>query len=201
MRDNDVAIIDGGGANIASLKNALARLGANGVLTRDPDFIADADHAILPGVGRALPAMQRLTDYGLAEAILARTRPTLGICLGMHLLAAESAEDDAVCLGIFPETAEKLSASAANPVPNMGWCQTQPCIDSPLFADIPDGAWFYYVHSYALPAGSSCIATSSHANSFAAAASRGNFYAVQFHPERSAVAGARLLANFLALSA
>lgn len=200
MRDNDVAIIDGGGANITSLKNALARLGATGVLTRDPDYIADAKRAILPGVGRAMPAMQRLAEFGLADVILGRSNPTLGICLGMHLLAAGSAEDNATCLGVFPETAAKLSASAENPVPNMGWCQTTGCKDSPLFADIPGSAWFYYVHSYALPPGPSCIATASHTGAFAAAAARDNFYAVQFHPERSATAGAKLLANFLALA-
>lgn len=201
MRAPEVAIIDGGGANITSLRNALERLGAKGVLTRDPELVASASHAILPGVGRARPAMQRLSEHGLADAILARSKPTLGICLGMQLLAAGSREDETTCLGVFPETADILPATTEHPVPNMGWCETRTCKDSPLLDGIAKPAWFYFVHSYALPAGQSCIATSTHAAPFAAVVQSNNFYAVQFHPERSAVAGAKLLANFLGLPA
>ena len=197
----DVAIVDGGGANITSLTNALHRLGARGQLTRDPAVVADAACAILPGVGRALPAMRKLDDYGLADAIAARRKPTLGICLGMQLLAAGSREDDTSCLGVFPETAEILPASSEHPVPNMGWCQTRPQVESPLWDGIDESAWFYFVHSYALPVGESCVATSAHAVPFAAALQSENFFAVQFHPEKSAAAGARLLANFLGLAA
>lgn len=201
MSATEVAIIDGGGANITSLMNALERLGAKGHLTRDPAVVANAGHAILPGVGRATPAMQRLVRYGLVDAILARRKPTLGICLGMHLLATGSREDDTQCLGVFPESAELLSASTENPVPNMGWCRIQRTGAHSLLDGIEDGSWFYFVHSYALPPGADTIATADHGEPFSAVIARNNFHAVQFHPERSSQSGSKLLANFLAMTA
>lgn len=193
----DVALIDSGGANIASLRFALERLGASSVFTRDPERIGSASHVILPGVGAAADAMNRLADAGLVEVIRRLTQPVLGICLGMQLLCSHSEEDDVDCIGVFPERASRLPASVGHPVPNMGWCAVSDRRDHPLVDGIADGAWFYFVHSYALPPGDRTLACADHASRFAAIMASGNFFATQFHPERSAAAGSRLLANFL----
>jgi glutamine amidotransferase len=200
MSSANIAIIDGGGANIASLKYALARLGAKSVLTSDPAVIRAASHVILPGVGAAAAAMSKLHDHQLATLIPELRQPVLGICLGMQLLGAGSAEDQAECLGVFPERAARLDASPDAPVPNMGWCRIARLGDCPLLDGIHDGSWFYFVHSYALPVGNGTVATARHSGEFSAVIARDNFYAAQFHPERSAAAGARLLENFMAIS-
>ena len=192
-----VALIDSGGANIASLEFALARLGAASVFTRDPAVIESASHVIVPGVGAAADAMSRLEDYGLIETIRRLDQPVLGICLGMQLLCRHSEEDDVDCIGVFPEQASRLPASREFPVPNMGWCAIHDRKDHALLDGIPDGAWFYFVHSYALPPSVRAIACADHREPFAAIMAQDNFFATQFHPERSAEAGARLLANFL----
>ncbi len=194
-----VAIIDSGGANIASLKYALQRLGADSELTSDENIIRNASHVILPGVGAAKPAMAILRAHGMHELIPSLTQPVLGICLGMQLLAAGSEEDCASCLGVLPETARHLPASTEMPVPNMGWCRTSTTASSGLLAGIEDGSWFYFVHSYALPVNKRTVATACHTHEFSAVMAEDNFYGVQFHPERSAKAGARLLENFLGL--
>jgi glutamine amidotransferase len=192
-----VAIIDGGGANIASLQFALARLGAKSQLTTNAATIESASHVILPGVGAAAAAMRTIRSRGLDEVIPKLEQPVLGICLGMQLLAAKSEEDDAGCLGIFPDKAEKLVASPSSPVPNMGWCRLLTRKDSRLLSGIRDGSWFYFVHSYALPVNSRTTGTAAHASDFSAVMSSDNFHATQFHPERSSSAGARILKNFL----
>ncbi|MEX0706554.1 MAG: imidazole glycerol phosphate synthase subunit HisH [Woeseia sp.] len=192
-----VAIVDSGGANIASLRFALERLGVDARLTPDPLTIRDASHVILPGVGAAAAAMARLHAAGLTGLLPELTQPVLGICLGMQLLAAASEEDDASCLGVLPGTARHLAASPGTPVPHMGWSRINKTGDHVLLDGIDDGSWFYFVHSYALPADASSIATATHGSEFCAVASSRNFHAVQFHPERSAAAGARLLDNFV----
>lgn len=197
----EVALIDSGGANIASLEFALARLGASSTFTRDKAVIESASHVILPGVGAAADAMQRLVEADLVDTIRALSQPVLGICLGMQLLCAHSEEDDADCIGVFPERASHLPASTEFPVPNMGWCAIHDAVDHPLLDGISDGDWFYFVHSYALPAGDRAIARADHQVPFAAIMAEDNFFATQFHPERSAQAGSRLLANFLEMSA
>ena len=193
----NVAIIDGGGANIASLQFALERLGARSQLTTDVSAIASSSHIILPGVGAAAAAMHKIRSHGLDDVIPKIEQPVLGICLGMQLLASNSDEDGAVCLGVYPDTATKLPASSDSPVPNMGWCRLSTTTDSELLSGISDGSWFYFVHSYALPVGNRTVGTATHASEFSAAVSLDNFHAVQFHPERSSAAGARLLKNFL----
>lgn len=193
----EVALIDSGGANIASLRFALERLGASSIFTRNPDRIDSASHVILPGVGAAADAMNRLADAGLIETIRSLSQPVLGICLGMQLLCSHSEEDDVDCVGVFPERASRLPASVGHPVPNMGWCAVSDRREHPLMEGIPDGAWFYFVHSYALPPSERALACADHRSRFAAIMASGNFYATQFHPERSAAAGSRLLANFL----
>ena len=194
-----VAIIDSGGSNIASLSSALDRLGATSVRTADAGTVRSATHVILPGVGAAADGMRKLERTGLTEVIPHLTQPVLGICLGMHLLAQRSEEDEAQCLGVLPAAALRLEASPELPVPNMGWCRVTKASDHPLLHGIDDGSYFYFVHSYALPVADFTVATARHASLLTAVCSAGNFVATQFHPERSAAAGARLLANFLAM--
>jgi imidazole glycerol-phosphate synthase subunit HisH len=192
-----VAIIDGGGANIASLRFALERLGVESVLTSDAESIRAARHVILPGVGAARAAMAKLRDAGLDRLIPRLTQPVLGICLGMQLLCDASAEDSVDCLGIVPGTAQRFAAAAGQPVPHMGWNQLQKARDVPLLADVPEDAYCYYVHSYALPVGAATLATCDYGSPFTAVLGRDNFLGVQFHPERSGPVGATILRNFL----
>jgi len=192
-----VAIIDSGGANIASLLFALERLGFEASLTTDAAVIQRADRVILPGVGAAADAMQRLRDSGLVDVIRALQQPVLGICLGMQLLAEASEEEDVDCLGIIPGVVRRLAVTDGFPVSNMGWCQVTRVADTPLLDGIEDGSYFYFVHSYALPPSEFTLATADHDGAFSAIVGRRNFVAAQFHPERSSADGARLLRNFL----
>jgi len=197
--DGSVAIIDSGGANIASLQHALKRLGVRGQLTTAADEIRAARRVILPGVGAAGDAMQRLRDCGLIDVIRNLTQPVLGICLGMQLLAEASEEEDVECLGIIPGMAARLEPQSGLPVPNMGWCPVTSNTSSDLFVDIDDGSYFYFLHSYALPVSKFTLATACHKEPFSAACGRANFVATQFHPEKSSDDGARLLGNFLGM--
>lgn len=196
-----VAIIDSGGANIASVRYALERLGATGTLTTNADEIRAAARVLLPGVGAAKDAMQRLRDARLVDVIRGLEQPVLGICLGMQLLCDGSEEEDVECLGLVPGTAQKLQVADHFPVPNMGWCPTRILTPHDLLAGVDDGSYFYYVHSYALPVTNNTLATANHSAEFSAIAGRDNFVAAQFHPERSSANGARLLRNFLEMSA
>ena len=196
-----VAIIDSGGANIASLLYAFERLGVAAELTTDAELIRGSHRVILPGVGAARNAMRRLHDEGLVDVIRNLTQPVLGICLGMQLLCDASEEEDVECLGIVPGVAKRLSVADDYPVPNMGWCATQGCSSHRLLDGIEDGSYFYYVHSYAVPVSKNTLATARHTEEFSAVINRENFVAAQFHPERSSKAGARLLRNFLDISA
>ena len=191
-----VAIVDSGGANIASLLYAFKRLGVAATLTADPDAIEAAERVILPGVGAARDAMTRLRDASLVDVIRNLQQPVLGICLGMQLLAEASEEEDVECLGIIPGVARRLPGDSGCPVPNMGWCAVTSSRNVPVLDGIDDGSWFYFLHSYALPVGGHTIATANHSEPFSAMIARDNFVAAQFHPERSSAAGARLLANF-----
>lgn len=192
-----LAIIDGGGANIASLTFALQRLGIKGELTTDKSVIGNADRVILPGVGAAADAMTRLRNAELEQFIKELRQPVLGICLGMQLMFDASEEDAADCLGIMPGKASKFVAAQGRPVPHMGWNRVIQQKDSPLFESIDDGAHFYFVHSFALPLCDATIGTADYGNAFTAVAEQNNFVAAQFHPERSGAAGAQLLRNFI----
>ena len=192
-----LAIIDGGGANIASLTFALQRLGIKAELTTDKSVIGNADRVILPGVGAAADAMQRLKNADLVQFIKELQQPVLGICLGMQLMFDASEEEDADCLGIISGTASKFAPAKDRPVPHMGWNKVKQQNDSPLFENIDDDAYFYFVHSFALPACDATVGMTDYGKSFTAAAEQNNFVAAQFHPERSGAAGAQLLRNFI----
>lgn len=194
-----LAIIDSGGANIGSVIHALKRLGAEPVFTADEATIRTADRVLLPGVGAAGAAMTRLRETGLTQCIRELRQPVLGICLGMQLLFGKSEEDDTECLGIVPGSLKKMTSSQGIRVPHMGWNTTTALRDDPLLAGLPEQPWFYFVHSYCAPLGDATLATCLHGEPFSAIVRQGNFYGAQFHPERSAKSGARLLANFLEL--
>ena len=193
----DIAIIDSGGANIASLLFAFDRLQARAVLTSDADEIRNAPRVLLPGVGAAKDAMNRLANAGLIDVVRELKQPVLGICLGMQLLCDGSEEEDVECLGIIPGTVKKLLATTGSPVPNMGWCATSITADHPLLEGIEDNSYFYYLHSYALPVSDNTLATAIHTDEFSAIIGHENFVAAQFHPERSSTAGAQLLKSFM----
>lgn len=197
MAATSIAIIDSGGANIASLKYALQRLGHAASLTRNAKEIQSAERVILPGVGAARNAMDKLRDYQLVDTIRGLEQPVLGICLGMQLLADASEEEDVDCLGLVPGVAAKLPASPDCPVPNMGWCRVQKTSDHDMLGNTESGDYFYFVHSYALPVSEYTFAVAEHADQFAAVTGNKNFVAAQFHPERSSAAGSRLLQQFL----
>lgn len=188
-----VVVIDSGGANLGSVVFALERLGANVVLTRDSARIRAAERVILPGVGAARPAMRVLQEAGLVDTVRALTQPVLGICLGLQLLFEYSEEDDSRCLGLIPGRVTRLAAPRH---PHMGWSRLEIRHRDPLLRGISDADWFYFVHGYAA-APQDAVAVSRHGTPFAAVVRRNNFAACQFHPERSAGAGSRLLENFL----
>jgi glutamine amidotransferase len=193
----DVAIIDNGGANIASLRFALDRLGVSSLVTADPAAIRLAPRVILPGVGAAGDAMERLRASGLAALIPQLTQPVLGICLGMQLLFVSSEEGETGCLGLIPARVARFPDRRGLPVPHMGWNQVRALAPSPLLHGVDDGAYVYFVHSYCAPVGPWTEATTDYGGEFSALVRHRNFMGAQFHPERSSQAGQRLLANFL----
>jgi imidazole glycerol-phosphate synthase subunit HisH len=196
----DTVIIDSGGANLASLQFALERLGARATVTSDANAIAAAARVVLPGVGAAADAMQRLRRTGLTELLPTLRQPVLGICLGMQLLFERSAEGTTECLGLLPGTVRRLEAARGRPVPHMGWNQLTRARADPLLAGIGPDEYFYFVHSYAVPASEVTLAQVHYGQALSAVVRRDNFWGAQFHPERSATAGARLLGNFLGLT-
>ena len=196
----EAVIIDSGGANLASLQFALERLGARATVSSDAREIAAAARVLLPGVGSAADAMQRLRRSGLADLLPTLRQPVLGICLGMQLLFERSAEGMTECLGVLPGIVRRLEAARGRPVPHMGWNQLTGARQDPLLEGIEPGEYFYFVHSYAVPASDVTLARVDYGEPVSAVVRRGNFWGTQFHPERSASAGARLLGNFLALS-
>jgi glutamine amidotransferase len=196
---SDVVIVASGGANIASLQYALQRLDAAAEVSADGGRIRAATHVILPGVGAAADAMSRLRRAQLQQVIPGLTQPVLGICLGMQLLHEESDEGPAACLGIIPGRAARFPDAPGRPVPHMGWNTLQLRRTSALLTGLADEDYAYFVHSYALPVGAATVAASSYGDAFSACVEWNNFYGTQFHPERSAALGARLLRNFLAL--
>lgn len=194
---NDVALIDAGGANLGSVRYALERLGVNARIARDADGLRGAQRVILPGVGAAAPAMALLRERGLEPALKALQVPLLGICLGMQLLFESSEEGEVACLGLLPGSVRRMPGTAAMRVPHMGWNTLEPVRESTLLEGITMPAHVYFVHGYAAPVTEDCIASCAHGEPFAALVERGHIAGMQFHPERSADVGSRLLANFL----
>ena len=192
-------IVASGGANIASLQFALQRLDAASVVSADAAQIRAASHVILPGVGAAADAMSRLRGNRLDSLIPTLQQPVLGICLGMQLLYEGSQEGDARCLGIIPGRAALLEHSADRPVPHMGWNTLEMRRPCALLEGLADGDYAYFVHSYALGVSAATVASTGYGAPFSACVQWRNFYGAQFHPERSAAVGARLLGNFLAI--
>jgi glutamine amidotransferase len=198
---SEVVIIDNGGANIASVRLAFQRLGASAILSSDAERVSAATHVILPGVGAACDAMDRLTKAGLDQLIPTLKQPLLGICLGMQLLYGASEEGATPCLGVFGGVAKRLNTDGKLAVPHMGWNEIEPVGQSLLLRGIRRGEYAYFAHSYALPVGPDTVARCTYGMPFTAVVSRDNFYGAQFHPERSGPTGQRFLANFLALKA
>jgi glutamine amidotransferase len=196
----DAVIIDSGGANLASLQFAFERLGAKTRVSTDPAEITSAARVILPGVGSAADAMSRLRKSGVADLLPSLTQPVLGICLGMQLLFERSDEGNTDCLGILPDEVKRLQPAQGRPVPHMGWNQLSPVRGDPILEGIAAGDYVYFVHSFAVPVTDLTVASADYGIALAAIVRRGNFWGTQFHPERSAATGARVLANFLRLS-
>jgi imidazole glycerol-phosphate synthase subunit HisH len=192
--------VDSGGANLASLQFALERLGARTLVSREPAAIAAAARVLLPGVGTAADAMERIRGAGLDEVLASLRQPVLGICLGMQLLFRESEEGPTPCLDIVPGTVHRLQAAPGRPVPHMGWNQLELRRPDPLLEGVAFNDYVYFVHSYAAPISKLTLASVNYGGRLSAAVRRGNFWGVQFHPERSGRTGARVLKNFLGIA-
>ncbi|MDI3261289.1 MAG: imidazole glycerol phosphate synthase subunit HisH [Fulvimonas sp.] len=194
-----IVLVDAGGTNIGSVRYALQRLGVDAELSADAATIRAADKVILPGVGAAGPGMARLRELGLVEVVRSLTQPVLGVCLGMQLLCAHSEEGDTACLGLIDAPVRRFAETPALRVPQMGWNRVEATRAHPLTDGLGEEAWAYFVHSYAVPVGPWTLATADYGGPFSALVAQGNFHGMQFHPERSAALGARLLQRFLAL--
>jgi glutamine amidotransferase len=192
-----IGIIRYGAGNIFSLTAALERLGIPyGMINTEADF-EQYDRYIIPGVGHAGTAMNKLVQSGMVPKIKSLTKPTLGICVGMQLLTAYSEEGDSNLLDLFPIKTLKFTSDADHKVPHTGWNQVYPEKDNPLFQNIPEGSHFYFVHSYFIEYNKSYTLSSTiYNNKFSASIWRDNFYGVQFHPEKSGTYGELLLKNF-----
>ncbi|KRE99462.1 imidazole glycerol phosphate synthase subunit HisH [Frateuria sp. Soil773] len=194
-----VVLVDAGGTNIGSVRYALQRLGVDAALTSDAATIRAADKVILPGVGAAGPGMARLRGMGLVGLLRSLTQPVLGVCLGMQLLCTRSEEGDTECLGLISAPVQRFTEAPGLRVPHMGWNRLATVRPHPLLAGLGEDEQAYFVHSFAVPTGDWTLATADYGGPFSAVVARGNFHGMQFHPERSAAVGAKLLKNFLAL--
>jgi imidazole glycerol-phosphate synthase subunit HisH len=198
---SSAVIVDTGGANLASLQFALERLGVESRVTADADAIQSAPRVFLPGVGCAGDAMKRLHATGLADVLPSLRQPVLGICLGMQLFFEASEEGATRCLGIIPGTVRRLVAAAGRRVPHMGWNRVRSLSDDALTTGLEASDYLYFVHGYAAPVQLETIAAVSYGADLSAVVRSRNFWGVQFHPERSGRAGARILRNFLRVAA
>jgi len=194
------AIIKYNAGNIRSVQFALERLGASGTVTDDPEEIRSADKVIFPGVGEASTAMQYLRQKGLDKVIVGLQQPVLGICLGLQLLCRRSEENDTTCLGVFDVEVKRFQSPVPNllKIPQIGWNNIAG-LHSTLFEQVPENSYMYFVHSYYAALSPDTVAITNYVINYSAALQKDNFYAVQFHPEKSAGAGARLLESFLKL--
>ncbi len=193
-----IAIVDYDTGNLRSVKEALHRAGAEYVLTADHATLRAAERVLLPGVGEASTAMAKLRERGLDTLIPTLRCPVLGICIGMQLMCLSSEEGDARCMGIFPTQVRRLPNAPGLKVPHVGWDSIHE-LRGPLFGGVAEGSYIYYVHSYAAECCEDTAAVTNYALPFSAALARGNFYATQFHPEKSGSIGDTILKNFLAI--
>ncbi len=194
-----VAVIDIGIGNTASVVWALERLGAQARLTADPQEIFAAERLVFPGVGSAGHAARRLDQLGLRRPIQAFGGPVLGICLGMQLLYEGSDEGEAEGLGLLSGQIVRMPSNDNQPIPHMGWNALKRTRASSLLSDVEDGAYAYFVHSYAAPVSTDTVASVDYAGSWSAVVTRDRIMGCQFHPERSGAVGAKILSNFLAM--
>lgn len=192
----DIVIIQYNAGNTRSVYNALQRLGVEARISSDIADIKAAGKVIFPGVGAAAPAMDFLRTSGLDQVLPALRQPVLGICLGMQLMCRYSEEGDTACLGIFDQDVLRFGTGAK--VPHIGW-NTIGSLSSPLFSGIEEDSYMYYVHSYYVPRTAATTAVTDYIQPYSAALQNDNFYALQFHPEKSGAAGARILQNFITL--
>lgn len=190
------AIIDYNAGNVRSVLFAMDRLGIEAELTNDHNKIKAADKVIFPGVGEASTTMAFLKEKGLDAVIRGLTQPVLGICLGMQLLCEHSEENNTPCLGIIPQKVKLFQPSNGEKVPHMGWNKIE-ALHTPLFNQTQQGDFVYFVHSYYVEQGPYTIANTNYAQTFSAAVQKDNFYATQFHPEKSGKVGEGILRSFL----
>ena len=195
------AIIKYNAGNVQSVRYVLQRLGIEPLITDNHEEIQSADNVIFPGVGNASSAMQYLKERNLDQVILSLKQPVLGICLGLQLMCSHSEEGDTQCLGIFREEVKlfrSINTSPVTKIPQVGWNDIYDC-HSPIFEGIDEHSYVYYVHSYYAELSQHSIATTNYTLPYSAALRKDNFYAVQFHPEKSGEKGQRIIQNFLAL--
>jgi imidazole glycerol-phosphate synthase subunit HisH len=203
-----IAIIKYNAGNIRSVLYALERISHTALVTDNADEIKNADKVIFPGVGEASTAMNYLKDRHLDKLICSLTQPVLGICLGMQLMCRYSEENDTNCLGIFDEDVKKFTPSERSPldkapkaglkVPQIGWNSIYD-LKTDLFKNVTENSYCYFVHGYYASKGEHTIATTDYVQPYSSALKKNNFYGVQFHTEKSATAGQRILSNFLKL--
>ncbi len=196
----NIVIIKYNAGNIESVNNALNRLGVNAEITADHDKIRKADKVIFPGVGEASTTMEYLRKQELDKLIVSLKQPVLGICLGLQLMCSHSEENDTECLGIFDEKVKRFIPKPGQEfitkVPHMGWNAIHN-LKGDIFAGVNEKEYVYFVHSFYAEKSEHTIATCDYINPFSAALNRDNFYATQFHPEKSGTIGAKILDNFL----
>lgn len=195
-----VGLIDAGGANLGSVRYALERLGVDVRMVREPAELNGVQCVILPGVGAAAEGMRRLHAQGLVQPLRELQVPLMGICLGMQLLFERSEEGEVECLGLLPGVVHRMQPAEGVRVPHMGWNTLLMLRESPLLNGVVTGSSAYFVHSYAAPVTSDTVAACDHGGQFAAVVQRGRLCGAQFHPERSADAGARILRNFIEIT-
>ena len=194
-----VAIVKYNAGNIGSVENAVRRLGIEPVVTDDAELIGSADRVIFPGQGEARSTMAYLKAHGLDQVIVGLKQPVLGICIGMQLLCRHSEEYDTDCLGVFDVVVKRFVPKVhEDKVPQMGW-NTIEGTKSPLFKDFGEREFVYFIHSFYVPMCDWTIATTNYIQPYSSALHKGNFYATQFHPEKSGMVGERILKNFMEL--
>ena len=197
----DIAVIKYNAGNICSVVNAVRRLGIDPLVTDKAEDIRKADCVLFPGQGEAAFTMRYLRDKGLDHLIKELRQPVLGICIGMQLMCRHSEEGDTDCLGIFPAEVKRFTpTNHSQKIPHMGW-NSLTNLKSPLYEGIGDGEFVYFIHSFYVPQNDLSIADSDYIHPFCASMQKDNFYATQFHPEKSGRVGEKIIQNFINLTA